>query len=128
MKFCHWKIMSGAVDARKWYAKWRNWNISDIFFAEFNRDAKAAEAARNIGAVYGDNAIGEKTATKWFSRFNEDRFEFSDTPRTGRPSGFDEDRLNILMHNDPRQCTRFKNRVYGYRMLQAKTTKISGWP
>ena len=94
--------MSGAVDARKWYAKWRNWNISDIFFSEFNREAKASQAARNIGAVYGDNAIGEKMATKWFSRFNEDRFEFSDTPRTGRPSGFDEDRLNTLIH----QCIR----------------------
>ena len=29
-----------------------------------------------------------------------------DTPRSGRPSGFDEDRLNTLIHNDPRQCTR----------------------
>ena len=26
--------------------------------------------------------------------------------RPGRPSGFDEDRLNTLIHNDPRQCTR----------------------
>ena len=26
--------------------------------------------------------------------------------RSGRPSGFDEDRLNTLIHNDPRQCTR----------------------
>ena len=29
MKFCHLKIVSGAVDARKWSAKW---NISEIFF------------------------------------------------------------------------------------------------
>ena len=33
MKFCHLKIVSGAVDARKWSAKWRKWNISDIFFS-----------------------------------------------------------------------------------------------
>ena len=25
--------MSGAVDARNWNAKWRNWNISGIFFS-----------------------------------------------------------------------------------------------
>ena len=25
---------------------------------------------------------------------------------TGRSSGFDEDRLNTLIHNDPHQCTR----------------------
>ena len=54
----------------------------------------------------GDNAIGESTARKWFSLFKEDRFGISNTPRSGRPSGFDEDRLNTLIHTDPRQCTR----------------------
>ena len=72
----------------------------------FNRRAKAAEAAGNICAVYGDNAIGEKTARKWFSHFEEDRSDISNTPRSGRPSEFDEDRLNTLIHNGPRQCTR----------------------
>ena len=84
----------------KWSAKWRNWNISDIFSL---RDAKRAETARNICVVFGDNAIGESMARKWFSSFKADRFDISDTPRSGRPSGFDEDRLNTLIHNDPRQ-------------------------
>ena len=73
---------------------------------EFNTRAKAAEAARNICAMYGDKAIGESMATKWFSRFKEGHFNVSDTPHTGRPSGFDEDNLNTLIHNDPRPCTR----------------------
>ena len=33
LKFYHLKIVSGAEDARKWSAKWRNWNISGIFFS-----------------------------------------------------------------------------------------------
>ena len=61
---------------------------------------------RNVCAVYRDNAIRESTARKSFSRFKEDRFDISDTPCSGRPSGFDEDRLNILIHNDPRKCAR----------------------
>ena len=65
---------------------------------EFSRGAKAAEATRNIFAVYGDNTIGECTARKWFSCFKEDLFHSSDTPRLARPSGFDEDRLNKLIH------------------------------
>ena len=80
-----------------------------FFLFEFNRGAKvaeAAEAARKICAAYGDNAIGESTARKWFSRFKEDRFNICDTPPSGRPSGFDEDRLNILIPNYLRQCTR----------------------
>ena len=59
--------------------------------------------ARNICTVYGDNVIGESTARKWFCCFKEDRFDVSDTPR---PPGFDEDRLNTLIHNDPRQFSR----------------------
>ena len=99
--------MSGAIEARKWSAKWRNWNIFlHILLLEFNRGAKAAGAAINIFAVYRDNAVGENTARKWFSSFKEDCFDISDTPRSVRPSGFDEHRLNTLIHNDPRQCTR----------------------
>ena len=71
---------------------------------EFNRGAKAAETARNICAMYGDNAIGESMARKWFSHFKEECFDISDTLRSGRPSVFD-DRLNTLIHNDPRHCT-----------------------
>ena len=73
-----------------------------ILLFEFNTGAKAVEAARNICAVNGYNVIGESTARKWFSRFKEDRFD----TRSERPSAFDEGRLNTLIQNDPRQCTR----------------------
>ena len=76
-KFCHLEIASGAVDATK------------ILLFEFNRGTKAAEAARNICTVYVDNAIGENTARKLFSRLKEDRFDISDTQRSGRTSGFE---------------------------------------
>ena len=118
-----------------------------ILLFEFNTEAKATETARNICAVYGDNTIGESTAIKWFYHFKEDRFDISDTLRSGRSSGFDENRLSTLIHNDAHQYTRelpnvviqtscdifiqwarLKNRVYGYCMLWAKTTNISWWP
>ena len=68
------------------------------YSSQFNREAKAAEAARNICTVHGDNTIGESKARTWFSHFKEDRFDISDTPHSGRPSGFDEDHLNIMIH------------------------------
>ena len=77
-----------------------------ILLFEFNRGVKIVEAARNICALYGDNAIGESLARKWFSHFKEDRFDMNVTPHSGRPLEFDEDCLNILILNDPRQCTR----------------------
>ena len=75
------------MDARKWSAKWRNWNIPDIFFSSSSIEGRRHR--KRISTVYGDNAIGEGTARKWFSRFKEDRFDISDTPRSGRTSGFD---------------------------------------
>ena len=77
-----------------------------ILLFEFNRRAKGAKAVTNFCTVYGDNAIGDSMARKWFSRFKEDHFDISDTPRSRIPSVFDEDPLNTLIHNDPRQCTR----------------------
>ena len=107
MKFCHLKIASGAVDARKMECQVEKLkHLRHILLFEFKRRAKAAEAARNIFAVCGDNAIGESTARNWFSRFKEHCFDVSDTQRSRRPSRFDEDRLNTLIHNDPCPCTR----------------------
>ena len=82
--------------------KWEH--SQHILHFEFSRGTKAAEAARHIFAMYGDSAIGVNTAQKCFSLFKEDFFDISETPRSGRPSGFDEDRLNTLIHNDPHQC------------------------
>ena len=61
-----------------------------VLLFEFYRGMKTAEAIRNICSVYGDNAIGESTARKWFSRVKEDLFDISDTPRSGRLSGLDK--------------------------------------
>ena len=77
-----------------------------ILLFEFKRGAKAAGAARNICAMYGDNVSRDSTARKWFSDFKEDRFDISDMPHSERPLEFDEVRLNALFHNNPRQYTR----------------------
>ena len=76
-----------------------------IVLFEFNRGAKAVEAARNICAMYGDNSMGESTGRKWFSSFKEDRFDINDTTFS-KTFGFVEHHLNTIIHNDPRQCTR----------------------
>ncbi|KOC60259.1 hypothetical protein WH47_09228 [Habropoda laboriosa] len=61
-----------------------------LFFA-FHRGKKAGAAAREICDVYGEGVIGESCA-----KFKNGDFELNDTPRSGRPSEFDEERLNRL--------------------------------
>ena len=82
-------------------------NFSDIFFSLSSIDGRKQRRRPEtfpprVGIMPSQRARQEN----WFYRFKEDRFDISDTPRSGRLSVFDEDRLNTLIHNDPRQCTR----------------------
>ena len=76
-----------------------------LFFA-FHRSQKAAEAARDICIVYGEGVIGESTARKWFAKFKNGNFDIDDTPRSGRPSEFDEDYLKAFLKEEGRQTSR----------------------
>jgi hypothetical protein len=55
-----------------------------LLLYEFNRGSKAAEAARNICAIYGEDSIAETTVQKWFSGFKQGNFDTGDNPRLGR--------------------------------------------
>ena len=72
----------------------------------FHRGQKAAEATRDICMVYGEGAIGESTARKWFAKFKNGNFDIDDTPRSGRPSEFDEDHLKALLKEESLQTSR----------------------
>jgi glucan phosphorylase len=56
------------------------------FLCEFNRGSKAAEAARNICVVYGEDSIAERIAQQLFARFKQGSFDMSETQRSGRHS------------------------------------------
>ena len=76
-----------------------------LFFA-FHRGQKATEAARDICMVYREGVIGESTARKWFAKFKNGSFDIDDTPRSGRPSEFDEDHLKALLKEESCQTSR----------------------
>ncbi|XP_076047479.1 histone-lysine N-methyltransferase SETMAR-like [Oratosquilla oratoria] len=77
----------------------------------------------------------ERTAQKWFKKFRSGNFNLEDAPRSGKPSAFDEDALNQLLHEDPRQSTRELEQAIGYdhatvaRHLQkmGKVQKLGAW-
>ena len=56
--------------------------------------------------VYGEGVIGESTARKWFAKFKNGNFVIDNTPRTGRPSEFDEDHLKALLKEESGQTSR----------------------
>ena len=101
----------------------------------FNRGVKAAEAAREICAVYGERAMPESTARRWFSRFKNGNFDLKDGSHTGRPIEFDEERLNQLLHENPRQTTRElaeqmdcdQKTVVNHLHSMGKVQKLGAW-
>jgi hypothetical protein len=84
----------------------KNEHFRRLLLYGFNRGSKAAGAAQNICAIYGEDSIAERTAQKWFACFKQGNFDASDIPHLGRPSDFNDYFLNALIHADTRQTTR----------------------
>ncbi|KFD56726.1 hypothetical protein M514_02403 [Trichuris suis] len=84
----------------------KNEHLRHVLLFLSNGGLSAVAAAEKIQAVYGEEAISDRAARKWFSRCMEGNFDLSDSARSGRPSDFDEERLNAVVHEDPRQSTR----------------------
>ncbi|UYV83500.1 hypothetical protein LAZ67_23001248 [Cordylochernes scorpioides] len=78
------------------YPGGKNQHFRHLLFLRFHRGQKAGEAARDICNVYGKGVIGERAAQKWFAKFKNGDLDLEDTPRSGRPSEFDEEHLKAL--------------------------------
>ena len=69
--------------------------ISDnVLLFTFIQDSEAAKAACDIYAVYGDDAIYERTNQWWFSWFKYEKFAITEAKHAIRPVLLDEERLN----------------------------------
>ena len=77
-----------------------------VLLFEFKRGANQKRRPETFAPCVGTIPQERARQENDFSRFKEARFDINDTPRSGRTSGFHEDRLNTLIHNDPRQGTR----------------------
>ena len=86
------------MDVRKWCAKWRNLYISDVFISFSSIEGRKQQRRPETFAQCMGQCIRREHGKKLFSRFKEDRFDISNTPRSARHSGFDENSLNTLIH------------------------------
>lgn len=91
----------------------KNEHIRHLLLFEFNscmkknnKPPKATELTKKICEVYGKDFVGVRTAQKWIARFKEGKFELKDYTHTGRPSDFDEERLESLLRENCQQTTR----------------------
>ena len=73
------------------------------YFKTRSNKVNAAEAARNIRSVYGEDSPSESNSRNRFSRFKSVDYIVEDEPRSGRPSKLDEGELEAIRKDDPRQ-------------------------
>ena len=57
-----------------------------------------SEVTKDICAVYGEDAMAERTAKDWFAGFKRGNFDLNDAPRSGRPIKMNEDQLRDCGH------------------------------
>lgn len=76
-------------------------HLRHIMLYEFKKGNSAAEAARNIHSVYGEECVNERTCRRWFAKFRGGDFTLEDEDRTGRPVEFDEKLLEAALEENP---------------------------
>lgn len=64
------------------------------------------DAAEAICDVEGEGTTAQRTAAKWFKRFNEGDFDLEDKPRSGAPRKLDESDLQAELGIEPSSSTR----------------------
>ena len=60
---------------------------------------------KKICAVYGEDAVTDRTCQKWFAKFHARDFSLDDAPWSGRPVEVDSDQIETLIENNQRYTT-----------------------
>ena len=99
MNFCV-TIFSSIEDGRKKQHFWR------IMLYYFKKGKNATETQKKICAVYGEDAVIDRTCQKWFAKFCAGDFSLDAAPQSGRPVEVDSDQIEILIENNQCYTTR----------------------
>jgi [histone H3]-lysine36 N-dimethyltransferase SETMAR len=85
--------------------------IRSCLLYEYKLGTKAAEAARKICTAFGDDAVSDRTAQKWFKKFSSGDFSLIDEARSGRPKIINnEDIKEVVEANSSTTCLELAER------------------
>lgn len=74
--------------------------IRYIMLFYYKKGKSGAKTHRKICAVYGEDALSERTVQHWFTRFRSGNFDVKDATRTGRPLTEKADEILELIEID----------------------------
>jgi transposase len=84
----------------------KNVHFRHIMLFTLKKGKNAMQTQEKICAVYGEDAVNERTCRKWLARFRAGNFDLDEAPRSGRPVEVDDYQIKTLIENNPRYKTR----------------------
>ena len=81
-------------------------HIRHCMLYHFHEGINALQATKAIRSVYGEDALNQRTCKKWFARFTAGDFDLNDRDPSGRPLEANDDVLEALLEEDPKQSSK----------------------
>ena len=69
-------------------------------FFYFREGKNAAQAAKMLCDVYGEEAVKDRQCRNWFDKFRSENFSLKDEQSSGRPNQVDDDQIKAIIDSD----------------------------
>ena len=66
----------------------------------FRKGKNAAQTAKKIRDVYGEEALKDRQCRNWFDKFRFEDFPLKVEQRSGRPNEVDDDQIKAIIESD----------------------------
>jgi len=72
----------------------------------FKKGKNASKTCNKLCSVYGKDAVTTRIGRKWFEQFWSGNVCVQESPRSGRPTKIDKDKIKVLVDENPYSTTR----------------------
>ena len=80
--------------------KCKNEHFRHILLFYFCKGKNAAQAAKKLRDVYGDEALKDRQCRNWFDKFRSGDFSLKYEQRSGQPNEVDDDQIKSIIELD----------------------------
>ena len=80
--------------------KCKNEHFRHILLFYFRKGKSAAQVAKKLRDVYGDEAFKDIQCRNWFDKFRSGDFSLKDEQHSGRPNEVDDDQIKAIFESD----------------------------
>ena len=78
----------------------KNEHFRHILLFYFRKWKNAAQAAKKLRDVYGEEASKDSQCRNWFDKFWPGDFSLKDEQRSGQPNKVDDDQIKAIIESD----------------------------